>query len=300
LPNSAAESGPQEQGATTVEEPDIEGAERARVEEVPGNGDSEVSDGVSISQMWKARVKALEERNVQKDQELRDMRETRDKKQKLRQDELEAEVSLLKGRVKSLMQQIERGSKSRSWRQTEDGGLDGRDEVDKSHLEQEQLLGNGAFAEVYQGWWRRPVAIKKFRSVARQDQLDSFARETRILRMMNHQNIARFCGVMTDLPDLHILLECVVGSSFHDMCHLDKEKPLPEDEVKGLCLQLSEVMCYVHSLDVVHRDLKPTNVLVSSDGIVKLIDFGLAHYGDRSKIPKCSIMAGGVAISSRR
>lgn len=89
---------------------------------------------------------------------------------------------------------------------------------------------------------------------------------TKILRLMNHTGIARFCGVFTDLPDLNIILECVVGMSFHDLCHADKNKPLSEAEVKGLSLQLSDVMCYVHSLQVVHRDLKPTNVLVSSTG----------------------------------
>ena len=67
---------------------------------------------------------------------------------------------------------------------------------------------------------------------------------------------------------------------------------MSEDDVKGYCLQLSDIMCYVHSRDVVHRDLKPSNVLVSTQGIVKLIDFGLAHAGDTSKIPKANIIAG--------
>lgn len=83
-----------------------------------------------------------------------------------------------------------------------------------------------------------------------------------------------------------------MGSSFHDLCHTQTDKQLSEDDVKGFCLQLSDVMCYVHSRDVVHRDLKPSNVLVSTEGMVKLIDFGLAHLGDTSKIAKANIIAG--------
>ena len=48
---------------------------------------------------------------------------------------------------------------------------------------------------------------------------------------MNHAGIPRMCGVFTDLPDLNIILECVEGPSFHDICHADKTKPLPELEV---------------------------------------------------------------------
>jgi serine/threonine protein kinase len=49
--------------------------------------------------------------------------------------------------------------------------LDGVDEIAENQLEQCELLGSGAFAEVYKGWWKRPVAIKKFRRVTRQDQV---------------------------------------------------------------------------------------------------------------------------------
>jgi DNA repair exonuclease SbcCD ATPase subunit len=137
------------------------------------------------TKIWEARVRSLENTLVQKNEELRVTKESQDKKQKLRIDELEAEVSLMKGRVKSLMQQIEQSKKTsgsaHAVHAQDEAILDDRDEVQKDQLEQCELLGSGAFAEVYRGWWRRPVAIKKFRSVARQEQIDSFARETKVV-----------------------------------------------------------------------------------------------------------------------
>mmetsp|Transcript_30429 Transcript_30429/g.98049 ORF Transcript_30429/g.98049 Transcript_30429/m.98049 type:complete len:512 (-) Transcript_30429:345-1880(-) len=158
---------------------------------------------------------------------------------------VQAEVSLLQGRVKFLTNQLETKKSQGEGEEEEEEEkalaleedcLDDRDEVKKQDLEVGGVLGIGAFAEVYMGWWRRPVAIKRFRNLIRQEQLDAFARETKILRSLDHQGITRFYGVLTDLPDQHLILECVIGRSFHQMCHDDKHVPLEEDTVLGLSL----------------------------------------------------------------
>jgi len=153
------------------------------------------AEGIWEKKVWGARIKALEDALVSKSDELRVTKESVDTKQSFRISELESEVSLLRGRIKSLHHQLDMNKKTAGSRQAvngDDEGLDERYEIPKGQLEQCQLLGNGAFAEVYQGWWRKPVAIKKFRRVSRQDQLDSFARETKILRLMHHSGIPYF------------------------------------------------------------------------------------------------------------
>ena len=128
-----------------------------------------------------------------KSEKLRVTKDSVDTKQRFKISELEAEVSLLRGRIKSLNQQLDEKTAGSGQPVHVDGeGLDEMYEIPKNQLEQCQLLGNGAFAEVYQGWWRKAVAIKKFRRVSRQDQLDSFARETKILRLMHHSGIPYF------------------------------------------------------------------------------------------------------------
>ena len=165
--------------------------------EAKGKGAVQEGSGAGSVQerkVWEARIQALEDALVRKNEEMRVTQENVDKKQKLKVSELEAEVSLLRGRIKSLNQQVDMHKKVAGTGQVhgDDEALDDRHEIPKDQLEQCELLGNGAFAEVYRGWWRRPVAIKKFRRVARQDQLDSFARETKILRLMHHRGIPCF------------------------------------------------------------------------------------------------------------
>ena len=106
-----------------------------------------------------------------------------------------------------------------------DDSLDDRDEVDKTELEHGSFWGKDRSPR-FTGLVAAASSHQKFRNLARQEQLDSFGRETRILRMMNRVGIARFCGIHTDLPNLSFLLECVDGSSIHEICHADKERPL--------------------------------------------------------------------------
>ena len=187
-------------GGTTKESEAVPAGERNEGESSEVKSEGKVqersrAEGIREKKVSGARIKALEGALGSKSEKLRVTTECVDTKQRLKISELEAEVSLLRGRIKSLNQQLDMNKKTAGSGQAvhvDDEGLDERYEIPKDQLEQCQLLGNGAFAEVYQGWWRKTVAIKKFRRVSRQDQLDSFARETKILRLMHHSGIPCF------------------------------------------------------------------------------------------------------------
>jgi len=72
----------------------------------------------------------------------------------------------------------------------------------------------------------------------------------------------------------YIVLEYVEGESFRR--YLDDHKPLPLDRAIDFANQLAQALAYCHAQGVVHRDLKPENVLITSDGVLKLMDFGIA------------------------
>jgi serine/threonine protein kinase len=130
-------------------------------------------------------------------------------------------------------------------------------------------IGKGGMGEVYRARdtkLGRDVAIKVLPAVFAQDpeRMARFEREARVLASLNHPHIAQIYGV----EERALVMELVEGES--------PKGPLPFDEAWKIALQIAEALEYAHEKGVIHRDLKPANVKVTPDGVVKLLDFGLA------------------------
>jgi eukaryotic-like serine/threonine-protein kinase len=143
----------------------------------------------------------------------------------------------------------------------------------------ESLLGRGGMGEVWlaqrsDGHFKGLFAIKFLGMTQQAGASDRFQREGRLLARLTHPNIARLidAGVMPDSQS-YLVLEYVKGEHIDQYCasqHLSQEA-----RVK-LFLNVLSAVAHAHNRLVVHRDIKPSNVLVTSEGEVKLLDFGVA------------------------
>ena len=140
------------------------------------------------------------------------------------------------------------------------------------------LIGRGGMGQV----WRardtrlgREVAIKMLPDefAADRDRVARFRREAQVLASLNHPGIAAIYG-FEEYEGIHcLILEFVEGETLADR---GKRMPIPVEESLRLMVQVAEALEAAHEKGVVHRDLKPTNIIVNSDGQAKLLDFGLA------------------------
>jgi serine/threonine protein kinase len=147
----------------------------------------------------------------------------------------------------------------------------------------ETFIGRGGMGAVYKGTQtvlKRPVAIK----IMRQDQaVDAefrlrFLREAQTLARMSHPGIVNVIDCGEAGPDmLFIAMEYVEGT---DLMEVLAANPMTEDMALEILPQICEALQFAHENDIVHRDIKPSNILITSDGRVKLADFGLAKLMD--------------------
>jgi serine/threonine protein kinase/tetratricopeptide (TPR) repeat protein len=158
-----------------------------------------------------------------------------------------------------------------------------------------ELLGAGGMGEVYRahdGKLKRDVAIKVLPSafVHGPERVARFQREARVLASVNHPNIATIHGLEESGGVHYLVMELVPGKTLAERI---RKGPLPLQESLELAGQIAEALEAAHRKGVVHRDLKPTNVKVTPEGQLKVLDFGLAktlvdHEGGLSQAPTLS------------
>src|SRR6188768_2584853 len=140
-------------------------------------------------------------------------------------------------------------------------------------------IGAGGMGEVYRARdtrLQRDVAIKILPPTFGRDpeRLARFEREAQVLASLNHPNIAQIYGVETTSDGgSAIVMELVDGE---DLAERIARGALPLDEAIPIARQIAEALEVAHEQGIVHRDLKPANVKLRADGVVKVLDFGLA------------------------
>ncbi len=139
-------------------------------------------------------------------------------------------------------------------------------------------IGKGGMGEVYRAHdpkLNRDVALKVLPDDFAQDpeRLARFKREAQVLASLNHPNIAAIYG-LEDSGETHALvLELVEGPTLQDRI---SQGAIPLDEALPIAKQIAEALEAAHEQGIIHRDLKPANIKVTPEGVVKVLDFGLA------------------------
>jgi eukaryotic-like serine/threonine-protein kinase len=173
-------------------------------------------------------------------------------------------------------------------------------------------LGAGGMGEVYRAHdlkLGRDVALKilpvAFRSDL--DRLARFEREARALAALNHPNIATIFGLEEHQSIHALVLELVEGQTLAEIIesHAVASQRMPITETLAIARQIADALDTAHERGIVHRDLKPANIKVTADGLVKVLDFGLAKAMDAAAssswnvadLSRSPTMAGGATQS---
>jgi serine/threonine protein kinase/dipeptidyl aminopeptidase/acylaminoacyl peptidase len=139
-------------------------------------------------------------------------------------------------------------------------------------------LGAGGMGEVYRARdsrLGREVAVKVLSSEfsGDPDRRRRFEQEARSASALNHPNIVTIHEIGSSGSTVYIAMELVDGSTLRELLH---DGPIPTRRLLNLAFQVADAVAKAHAAGIVHRDLKPENVMVSKDGAVKILDFGLA------------------------
>ena len=145
----------------------------------------------------------------------------------------------------------------------------------------EELVGVGGMCNVYRAFDAealQTVAVKILRDeyAADEEYLRRFRNESRAINALSHPNIVKIYDVVLDAPNPYLVMEYVSGITLKE--YIDRKKPLPGRTAANIAgLVLTALQC-AHENGIVHRDVKPQNIMVTEKGEVKVMDFGIARF----------------------
>ncbi|XP_034227014.1 serine/threonine-protein kinase STY17-like isoform X2 [Prunus dulcis] len=158
-------------------------------------------------------------------------------------------------------------------------------EIDRRLLKIGDRIASGSCGDLYRGiYLGQDVAVKILRSEHLNDALeDEFAQEVEILRQVHHRNVVRFIGACTKSPHLCIVTEYMPGGSLYDYLHKN-HNVLKLSELLKFAIDVCKGMEYLHHNNIIHRDLKTANLLMDTNNVVKVADFGVARFQNQEGV----------------
>ena len=161
------------------------------------------------------------------------------------------------------------------------------------------LLARGGMAAIYRGWHttlNKPIAIKE---MCPQPGIDAhtlshlrrqFKQEAAILARLQHPNLVQVLDFFEEEDKTYLVMDLVEGESLAE--RIEREGALPEDQVLEWADQLLDALAYCHDQAIIHRDVKPSNIIIRPDGKPILVDFGLVKLWDPDDPHTKTVMQG--------
>ncbi|MDD5629982.1 MAG: serine/threonine-protein kinase, partial [Elusimicrobia bacterium] len=141
-------------------------------------------------------------------------------------------------------------------------------------------IGSGGMGAVYEAEdlsLQRRVAVKRMRDEIRNDprERDRFLKEARTVAQLRHPSIVDIHGIFEHEGEVFLVFEYLDGKTLDLVVYENGRLTVPE--IKGVLAQVCSALTYAHARAVIHRDLKPPNIMITRDNRVKVMDFGVAR-----------------------
>lgn len=149
-----------------------------------------------------------------------------------------------------------------------------------------EKLGEGFFGKVFKVTHRQSGEVMVLKELHRADEeaQKNFIKEVAVLRLLDHRHVLKFIGVLYKEKKLHMVTEYVAGGCLKELIH-DSAQILTWSQRVCLARDIACGMSYLHSMNIIHRDLNSMNCLVREDRSVIVADFGLARSVDAPRLP---------------
>jgi serine/threonine protein kinase len=163
----------------------------------------------------------------------------------------------------------------------------------------DRQIASGGMGTVWQGWdelLRRPVAVKQLHvqpgltPQEREVAVQRAMREARITARLHHANAVQVFDVVDEQGSPCLIMQYVPSRSLQDLVR--ENGPLPATEVARIGAQVAAALAAAHEAGIVHRDVKPANILIAEDGTAMITDFGISHAFDDVTLTSTGMVTG--------